>query len=1199
MLEHLFATDITRDITAVVYFQEDAPGKLAGEVSEYIVTGGYPESDPRHQRVPHGIHEGYVRLLSEMARQRTSQANPACWISGFYGSGKSSFAKLLGLSLDGRLLPDGTPLSSAWLDRDRSPLAPELREAWKSLTDPIEPIAVVFDIGGTARADEHIHATAVRKVQERLGYSNKSIVARAELGLEQSGKYDDAIAAYERTTGESWQEQKNDHFVADEFSRLLHVINPDLYSNNMSWVRNHEGKVQSDLSPSEACQEIAAMLDQRAPGATLFLVVDEVSQYIHQDDGRMLKLQSFIQDLGARLKGRVWLLVTGQEQLDAQNMGHTLGKLKDRFPASLRVHLSSANIRDVVHRRLLEKTPAGTAQLKALFHAHRTDLKLYALDCEHITEADFVEVYPMLPGHVDLLLEITQALRNRATRSQGDDHAIRGLLQLLGELFRTQKLAQAAVGRLITLDDIFAVQQSALPGATQKTLTRIAEHCTRTGNALALRCARAVSLLELIAEQRPTTAEFVAQALFDRVDCGNNVPAVKAALQSLKESNLLAYSDKRGFKLQSSSGQEWETERIKQHVPAEHISRLVQECLTNTVLPKADVPRYRGVPFKIEAWYSDGRNSQDVQIKTNRNEASFGVDLRFISGSENTDANWVRLSSETQLRNRAVWAVGSTAEVTDLGRNLARSRYMVGRYDPQRTSLSHDKLELLNLEQSRQRDLERAFATEVERAFMIGHPYFRGQPLSVGDLGSSFASALSRLGERLLPDLYPHFEPTNITQGELDQLLDKQVMSGVSAKFLQDGLGLLTLDGGRYEPTCDGPVPSLLLGEIESQDGLSGGLLFTRFSQPPYGFSPSLLRACLAGLLRAKKIQIRTEGGKVLGSHNDPGVKDQFRGDRALRRSEIAPASPSVVKMKDRIRIKQFFTARLQAQIESDSDAIADAVFAHFPVQSKALRHLLTRMNRIPAYVSPEALRKLTIALEDTQRSRHIEPTVQAVKKNLDTLNDGIQLLNMLASSLTDSAVEQVVRMHNLVTHQLAQLTDLGPVDADIAKAHERLTDQLKGERPWNGIDARSDDMDAVVAAYMATRTRIHTEQVAAEEAARDRIRARDGFDTLTGDQRHQVLHPIAKPSAGIDGNAVQPTLRATRAQAIVALQQAEADANERLDELLNPGQPVVQVNSRLGNRLVDNIADLDRLLQDLRARVVIELNDGKRVRLK
>jgi hypothetical protein len=95
------------------------------------------------------------------------------------------------------------------------------------------------------------------------------------------------------------------------------------------------------------------------------------------------------------------------------------------------------------------------------------------------------------------------------------------------------------------------------------------------------------------------------------------------------------------------------------------------------------------------------------------------------------------------------------------------------------------------------------------------------------------------------------------------------------------------------------------------------------------------------------------------------------------------------------------------------------------------------------------------------------------------------------------------------------------------------------------------------------------------------------------------VLHPIAKPSAGIDGNAVQPTLRATRAQAIVALQQAEADANERLDELLNPGQPVVQVNSRLGNRLVDNIADLDRLLQDLRARVVIELNDGKRVRLK
>ena len=64
-------------------------------------------------------------------------------------------------------------------------------------------------------------------------------------------------------------------------------------------------------------------------------------------------------------------------------------------------------------------------------------------------------------------------LRSRSTRMQGDDHAIRGLLQLLGELFRAQKLADRDVGELVTLDAIFEVQQSALDADVQNTLSRV------------------------------------------------------------------------------------------------------------------------------------------------------------------------------------------------------------------------------------------------------------------------------------------------------------------------------------------------------------------------------------------------------------------------------------------------------------------------------------------------------------------------------------------------------------------------------------------------------------------------------------------------------------------------------------------------------------------------------------------------------
>ncbi|MFN9291854.1 MAG: hypothetical protein ACK6EB_27580, partial [Planctomyces sp.] len=96
---------------------------------------------------------------------------PTAWISGFYGSGKSSFAKLLGLSLDGLTLPNGKSLAESLLARDLSDRAQEFRDAWKKLRQRIEdPFAVVFDSGGFARATEHIQSAGVRQVQQRLGY---------------------------------------------------------------------------------------------------------------------------------------------------------------------------------------------------------------------------------------------------------------------------------------------------------------------------------------------------------------------------------------------------------------------------------------------------------------------------------------------------------------------------------------------------------------------------------------------------------------------------------------------------------------------------------------------------------------------------------------------------------------------------------------------------------------------------------------------------------------------------------------------------------------------------------------------------------------------------------------------------------------------------------------------------------------------
>ena len=187
-IRDLFVADVTRDIPPVVYFHEQTPAKLKAEVEEYIITGGYPEGDPRSRRVKSGIHEQFVHLLSGIKQELTKKGGPdlpASWISGFYGSGKSSFAKLLGLALDGATLPDGSPLSTALMARDDSPRRKELEDAWNALAGLIKPFAVVFDIGGVARDNEHIHAVVFRECQKRFGYCPTSHhVADFELHLE-------------------------------------------------------------------------------------------------------------------------------------------------------------------------------------------------------------------------------------------------------------------------------------------------------------------------------------------------------------------------------------------------------------------------------------------------------------------------------------------------------------------------------------------------------------------------------------------------------------------------------------------------------------------------------------------------------------------------------------------------------------------------------------------------------------------------------------------------------------------------------------------------------------------------------------------------------------------------------------------------------------------------------------------------------
>ena len=807
----------------------------------------------------------------------------------------------------------------------------------------------------------------------------------------------------------------------------------------------------------------------------------------------------------------------------------------------------------------------------------------------------------------DLLIgEITSAMRS-SSLAQGDAHAIRGLLQLLGELFRGQGLADAPVGTLITLDQVYDVQRTALSSDTQNSMTRILNHCAGDGGKFKLRVAKAVALLELVQEKGKyrTDAKLVAQCLHDRLDRGSQVSEVAEALEALHRAGLLSYAEKTGYKIQSTAGEEWDRERKEIGVGREMVAELAQEALKRIGLPSR--PSMHERPFRWETRLSDGRQIDDAVLVDPRDDAAITVDFRLLfEADERQPERWVR-SNDPRLHNRLVWVCGDTDAFYDRASDLACAREMVKKYDPRRESLQAERKLLLQQEKNNVEDLVTQVQQLLVRTFLSGQIYFRGEPTRPADIGDSFERVLATVAARYLPKIYPHHIATQVAPSELEQLL-KLELTGPPEKFLLGDLGILALDAGRFVFACSGTVPTRVLEYVTSEGAASGQALLAHFGGPPYGYTPNVLRACVLGLLRAKRVKIRTEGGATITDLRDAGAHDTFDKDRNFRRATFSPADDDPIGLPVRAKICDFFKKYLKHEMDREDSVIADAVAHHFPLQAPRLRAVFARLAQLPGSPTPPAaLTRLQDALEQCLREiRQTQPTLKQVKKHLDVLRDGVQQLGIYESELTQSAIDAVREAARVREHHAVQLRDTGTLTEETAAALQRVEAHLATERPWREIGVLDGDLGLLRDTYSAERRRLLQWQEQEAERARAAIKAQPGFSTLTAEQAHRVLRPFAAALTTTSAEAIAPTLRELFESFKVALERASAEAQDHLDRILfdritvdGPPRPrYVAVDLGIKNRHLATEADVEALLADIREKLLAQLRAGTGARI-
>ncbi|WP_305810714.1 BREX system P-loop protein BrxC [Photobacterium leiognathi] len=323
-LEQIFEKDINRQINGVVKADQTENETVFIELDEYVVTNELKEHIEN-------FFKFYMPSVHN-PEQAAATGKSGIWVSGFFGSGKSHFIKILSYLLKNVEATNGGGTRSAFdffseKLKDDAFLVGDIEKAIQK-----DNKVILFNID--SRADTDDKEDAILKVflkvfNEEMGYSgDHAHIAHLERDLDSRGQYEAFKEAFESISGESWLLQRDSYdFYRDDIAEALSTVTGQSIDATRQWVEKIEDNFPLDIA--NFCKWVKEYLDGN-PDRRLLFFVDEIGQFIGKNTQMMLKLQTITENLGTICGGRAWVIVTSQADIDAV-VGGMQGSKKPRF----------------------------------------------------------------------------------------------------------------------------------------------------------------------------------------------------------------------------------------------------------------------------------------------------------------------------------------------------------------------------------------------------------------------------------------------------------------------------------------------------------------------------------------------------------------------------------------------------------------------------------------------------------------------------------------------------------------------------------------------------------------------------------------------------------------------------------------------------------------------------------------------------
>ena len=434
LIKEMFEKEIDRDIQGVIIVGQSEAENVAQELEEYVVT---KELQKHFADFFSAYKKGIVGTTPKMG----------VWISGFFGSGKSHFLKILSYLLANKSVGDKKAkdyFADDSLTEGKPKIVDRIVLADMKLAADTDTDVVLFNIDSKSDSNSKQNKDAIVHVflkvfNEMQGFCGAiPFLADLERKLTEEGQYNEFKQKFEEVYGEAWEDSRQDFdFIQDDVVEVLTGMDFMSEAAARNWCEKAAEPYQ--ISIEDFAKRVKAYIDRKGNNHHVVFLVDEIGQYIGEDSKLMLNLQTVTEELGKECMGKAWVIVTSQQDIDSVTKvkGNDFSKIQGRFDT--RLSLSSANVDEVIKKRILEKKETPAQTLRLLYGQKATiiknlitfndgvEKKLYA------DENDFACVYPFVPYQFNLLASVLTSIRTHGASGKHLSEGERSMLAMFKE----------------------------------------------------------------------------------------------------------------------------------------------------------------------------------------------------------------------------------------------------------------------------------------------------------------------------------------------------------------------------------------------------------------------------------------------------------------------------------------------------------------------------------------------------------------------------------------------------------------------------------------------------------------------------------------------------------------------------------------------------------------------------------------------